>query len=126
MKKAVTTISLTALGILIALGIATSTYTDADRIRGSAIPTNSKGNLFNNSQLIEWSSKLNIPNYELMFKYVIDQNIGILQRTSNLEHLTLNWNLYSKPLLYNNSFIELNKNFLNKFSDDSNYVKIYG
>jgi diketogulonate reductase-like aldo/keto reductase len=85
-----------------------------------------KGNFLNDVQLIDWSSKLNIPNYELMFKYVIDQNIGILQRTSNLEHLILNWNICSKQLLYNNSFMELNKHFLNKFRDESNYVKIYG
>jgi len=83
-----------------------------------------KGNLLNDNQLTEWSSKLNIPNYELMFKFVIDQNIGILQRTSNLDHLISNWNLCSKPLLYDNSFIKLNKNFLNKFNE-SNYVKIY-
>jgi hypothetical protein len=85
-----------------------------------------KGNFINDSQLTEWSCKLNIPNYELMFKFVIDQNIGILQRTSNLDHLILNWKLCFTPVLYDYNFIELNKAFLNKFNNESNYIKIYG
>lgn len=60
MKKAVTTISLSALGILIALGIATSGYTDADRIRGSSIPLNSKGALYNNGGgVLTWDTTQN-------------------------------------------------------------------
>ena len=50
-----------ALAILIALGIATSGYTNADRLRGSSVPLNSKGALYNNGGgVLSWDSTVHV------------------------------------------------------------------
>jgi hypothetical protein len=50
-----------------------------------------------------------------MFKFVLDQEIGILPRTSNLENLITNWKITKKPKLFDINFLEKNKLKIKEF-----------
>ena len=84
--------------------------------------TLTNGILLENNELRDFSKLLNLSPIEIMYKFVMDQNIGILPRTSKIKHLLSNWNLQFKPLLYDNNFSEYYKNYINTF--DIGY-KIY-
>jgi 2,5-diketo-D-gluconate reductase A len=97
-------------------------YNNSKGIITQAHTTLTKGNLLNNSDINKWSNQLNISIPELMFKYVLDQGIGILPRTSKNENLHFNFNLLYKPKLFDDNFNNLNKIILSNF--DIKY-KIY-
>lgn len=64
--------------------------------------TLTKGNLINDKNLINLSSQLNITPAQIMFSYVLNQNIGILPKTTNMKHLQENLNLLNNNYKINN------------------------
>lgn len=90
-------------------------YNNKAGIITQAHTTLTKGNLLNNSDIIEWSKQLNITIPEVMFKYVLDQGIGILPRTTKNENLHFNFNLLQKPKLFDENFNNLNQVILSNF-----------
>lgn len=86
--------------------------------------TLTKSNLLNDIDLIEFAKVLKITPSELMYKYVLDQGIGILPRTSNQEHLVSNYKLIENldKKIFDVNFNHANIDLINKF--DIGY-KIY-
>lgn len=73
--------------------------------------------LFENNKLNELANLLEISVPKLMYKYVLDQDIGILPKTSNLLHLQSNWDLekYKSVKIFDTNFIETNLELLKLF-----------
>ena len=61
-----------------------------------------KCNLINNKNLIDLSNELNYKPVDLMFLYILNQNIGILPKTTNIEHLKSNLYLFNNNYKINN------------------------
>lgn len=79
--------------------------------------TLTRNNLLTNENLCDFASELNLSVPELMFRYVREQDIGILPRTSNLEHLRTNWDTFAKSniKIFNTEFLEKNKSRIKLF-----------
>ena len=75
--------------------------------------TLTKGNLLSEPTIKSWSEQLKISIPELMFKYVLDQEIGILPRTSNLDNLKTNYKLTTKAKLFDTKFVKSNFEIIN-------------
>ena len=78
--------------------------------------TLTKGSLLDNQKLIKWSNQLTINPSELLFKFVLDQGIGILPRTTNLDHLKDNINLVNKPCIFTENFVYNNLDIIKEFN----------
>ncbi len=66
-------------------------------------------NMLNDEELIKFSKQIDKSVAEIMFKFVLEQNIGILPRTSQNKNLELNYNLlFNEEKIFTNDFIKLN------------------
>ena len=91
-------------------------YNNSKGIITQAHTTLTQGNLLSEPAIKSWSEQLKISVPELMFKYVLDQNIGILQRTSNLANLKTNYEMLFNPKkIFNEKFNIDNFNEMNTF-----------
>ena len=99
-------------------------YHNSKKIITQSHTTLTKSNLLNDMSLIEFSKILKITPSELMYKYVLDQGIGILPRTSDQEHLVSNYKLIENldKKIFDFNFNQNNIDLINKF--DIGY-KIY-
>jgi 2,5-diketo-D-gluconate reductase A len=78
--------------------------------------TLTKGTLLNNNQLKEFSKQIVKPIDEILFKYVLDQGIGILPRTTQIKKLESNFNLlFNKENIFTNNFINFNQEKIKLF-----------
>ena len=66
-------------------------------------------------ELINWAKQIELSTPKLMYKFVLDQQIGILPRTSNQTHLYENYNLVNSPVLFDSGFINSNQDLIKKF-----------
>lgn len=78
-------------------------YNNLNNIITQAHTTLTKGILLKEPELIKFSEENNYNLDEIMFRYVLDQGIGILPRTSQLEKLVSNFKLLNQ---YNKIFTE--------------------
>lgn len=98
-------------------------YNNSRGIITQAHTTLTRGNLLFKPSIITWSEQLGISVSELMFKYVLDQDIGILPRTLDLDKLKTNYQMATKTTkLFDDKFIKFNANKINNL--DIGY-KIY-
>lgn len=81
-----------------------------------------KSNLLNDKDLVKYANELNYTPSELMYKFVLNQNIGILPRTSNQDHLISNYKLIEN-LSCKNIFNQTNIDKINKFDIDIKFIK---
>lgn len=98
-------------------------YNNSKGIIIQAHTTLTSGNLLFEPSLINWASQLNINVPELMFKYVLDQNIGILPTTTDINKLKSNYDM-----LLNNKKIfddEFNVNNLTKINFFDKNIRFY-
>lgn len=67
--------------------------------------------------MVEFANILETTPSNLMYKYVLDQEIGILPRTSNLTHLVSNYKLIgsSNKKIFDINFNNANIGVINKF-----------
>lgn len=96
-------------------------YHNGQKIITQSHTTLTKSNLLNDKDLVKYANELNYTPSELMYKFVLNQNIGILPRTSNQDHLISNYKLIEN-LSCKNIFNQTNIDKINKF--DIGY-KIY-
>lgn len=88
-------------------------YNNSKGIITQAHTTLTRGNLLSGPQIKSWSEQVQIDVPELMFKYVLDQNIGILPTTSNLDRLKNNYNiLLNKKKIFDDEFIKYNQEII--------------
>lgn len=98
-------------------------YNNSKGIITQAHTTLTKGNLLTEPTIIKWSDQLKIPVSELMFKYVLDQDIGTLPSTSNLDRLRINYNaLSNKKKIFDKEF---NKDNYNKIDSFNKKIRFY-
>ena len=71
-------------------------YHNKHNIMTQSHTTLTKGNLLYNDIVNKLSNEYNVDNDIFMYKYVLDQNIGILPRTNKLEHLMKNYLLHNQ------------------------------
>ena len=83
-------------------------YHEQNNIQTQSHTTLTKGALLSNDKLVKLSSELILDNVNSMYKYVLDQGIGILPRTSNFSHLKYNYELYSKPKIFTKDYLNMN------------------
>lgn len=84
-------------------------YNNSRGIITQAHTTLTRGNLLSEPSIITWSEQLGISVSELMFKYVLDQDIGILPRTSDFDKLKTNYQIATKKTkLFDDKFIKFN------------------
>ena len=86
------------------LGILTQSHT-----------TLTKSSLTSDPNLVNWSNQIGMPVPDLMFKYILDQGIGILPRTSDSTHLESNYNLGISPILFDKQFVKDNEQIIKSF-----------
>lgn len=93
-------------------------YNKSYRIITQSHTTLTKSNLLNNPELVEFADILGTTPPNLMYKYVLDQGIGILPRTSNQEHLVSNYKLIKDldKKIFDINFNHSNIDIINKFN----------
>ncbi len=93
-------------------------YHNSKQIITQAHSTLTKGSLLNDANINNFMNLIDssMGPSEFMFKYAYDQDIGILPRTSNFEHLKLNWDLTTKSKIFDINFIDKNKDILDKLN----------
>ena len=78
-------------------------YNKSKQIITQSHTTLTKSSLLDDKKLGLFANQLDVTVPELMFRYVLEQEIGILPRTSNFEHLVLNYNktknILSNPII---------------------------
>ena len=79
--------------------------------------TLTKSNLLDNQDLVKFADILGITPPNLMYKFVLDQGIGILPRTTNYEHLVSNYELIGNldKKIFDVNFNHTNIDVINKF-----------
>ena len=83
--------------------------------------TLTKKNKMSEPELVELAGQIGIQVHELMYRFVLDQNIGILPTTTNLVHLEENFNLKinlenNLPKLFDINFFDKHKDMIKKFN----------
>lgn len=96
-------------------------YNKSKQIITQSHTTLTKGALLDDKKIGLFANKLNISVPELMFRFILEQDIGILPRTSKIDHLIYNFNI-AKNTKLNPIFEFKNNNFIKDF--DIGY-KIY-
>ncbi len=95
-------------------------YAKMNNIKIQSHTTLTNGKMLDHLDLKLWTNKLeltqNIHIPELMYKFVLDQSIGILSKTTNLTHLYDNFNLDKKPTIFTTEFLNEYQKELKKFN----------
>ncbi len=82
-------------------------YHNINNIITHAHTTLTKSNLLYNDLITNYSYNKNIDNDVFMYKFVLDQNIGILCKTTNIKHLNKNYLLKNmNKIFYDNDYLE--------------------
>jgi 2,5-diketo-D-gluconate reductase A len=91
-------------------------YNNSKGIITQAHTTLTRGNLLNEPELIKFSQINNYKPVEIMYKYVLDQGIGILPTTLNILKLKSNYEiLFNDKKIFTEKFIISNSNTVNLF-----------
>ncbi len=97
-------------------------FNNSHNILTQSHTTLTKSNLLGDGDLIGLADMIGLDPSETMFKFVLDQGIGILPRTSNQLHLEQNFKLGEMKKIFDLNFNLLNADLIKKF--DISY-KIY-
>ena len=89
-------------------------YNELHGIHTQSHTTLAKSNLLNNSDLISISELVGLEPPDTMFKFILDMDIGILFKTSNLSHLEHNYKLNKMKKIFDIDFYNRNKDILKK------------
>ncbi len=97
-------------------------YNNKAGIITQAHTTLTRGNFLSEPSIKTWSDQIKISVPELMFKYVLDKEIGVLPRTSDLERLKTNYDiLLNEKKIFNEKFNEDYFNEINLFDKKIRY-----
>lgn len=89
-------------------------YNKSQNIITQSHTTLTKGNLLNNIDLINLSNKIGLSSASTMFKFVLDQDIGILPKTTNFTNLKSNYELINMEKIFDQDFLTTNEDLIKK------------
>lgn len=99
-------------------------YNDSRGIITQAHTTLTKGNLLLEPELIKFSETNNSNPVEIMFKYILDQGIGILPTTSSIDKLKSNYHmLFNDKKIFTEKISINNFNIINSFDKKIRFYK---